>query len=135
MNFVQKIEQIFQKMLDKSERLFYNIKQNKRAEQMYNSTERKRCAERIFIMTTSNAKKIVSENKSITMTTRVRRNNLAIQKLVGVLMLAFVAVALMIGGELSAAVVIAPIALIAIFSKERFLDFGIFSNNNVRYYR
>ena len=86
-------------------------------------------------MTTSNARKLNSE-KNITMTRRVqRKNNLAMQKLVGVLMLAFVAAALVIGGDFSAMVVIAPLALAAVFSKEKLLDFRIFSDNNTGYYR
>ncbi len=85
-------------------------------------------------MTSSNARKINVE-KNITMTSRVvKKNNLAAQRLVGVLMLALVAIAFVIGGEFTAAVVIAPIGLAAVFSKEKVLDFGIFSNK-VRYYK
>ena len=85
-------------------------------------------------MTTSNARKINAE-KNITMTRHVaRKNNLMMQKLVGMLILAFVAVSFMIGGYFAASAVLAPFALIAIFSKEKVLDFGIFSNK-VRYYR
>lgn len=39
--FVQKIEQNFRKKLDKTERVFYNNNQNKRAEQMYKRREKK----------------------------------------------------------------------------------------------
>ncbi|MBQ7980719.1 MAG: hypothetical protein IJ305_03830, partial [Oscillospiraceae bacterium] len=89
---------------------------------------------RIFIMTTSNARKINVE-KNITMTRRVaRKNKLMMQKLVGVLMLVFVAVSFMIGGHFVASAILVPFALAAVFSKEKVLDFGIFSNN-VRYYR
>jgi len=85
-------------------------------------------------MTTSNARKLTAE-KNITMTRRVsRKNNLVMQKLVGLIMLAVVAVALVIGGDFAAMVVIAPLALAAVFSKEKLLDFRIFSND-VRYYR
>jgi len=38
---VQKIEQNFRKTLDKSEQAFYNINQNKRAEQMCKPREEK----------------------------------------------------------------------------------------------
>ncbi len=85
-------------------------------------------------MTTSNARKINVE-KNITMTRRVaRKNNLMMQKLVGVLILAFVTLSFVIGGHFVASAVLAPFAVIAIFSKEKVLDFGIFSNK-VRYYR
>lgn len=85
-------------------------------------------------MTTSNARKINVE-KNITMTRRVvRRNNLMMQKLAGILMLVFVAVCFVIGGYFVAAAVLTPFALAAVFSKKKVLDFGIFSNS-VRYYR
>ncbi|GEM_PF-3532904 len=85
-------------------------------------------------MTTSNARKLTVE-KNITMTRRVqRKNNLAMQKLVGIIMLIFVAVSFMIGGYFVASAVLAPFALAAVFSKEKVLDFGIFSDD-VRYYK
>ncbi len=85
-------------------------------------------------MTTSNARKLTAE-KNITMTRRVaRKNNLVMQKLAGLIMLAVVAIALVIGGDFAAMVVIAPLALAAVFSKEKLLDFRIFSDD-VRYYR
>ncbi len=85
-------------------------------------------------MTTSNARKLTAE-KNITMTRRVaRKNNLVIQKLAGLIMLAVIAVAVVIGGDVAAMVVISPFALAAVFSKEKLLDFKIFSND-VRYYR
>lgn len=85
-------------------------------------------------MTTSNARKL-NAAKNITMTRRVaRRNDLMLQKLVGIFMLAFVAVSFLIGGYFVASAVIAPFALVAVFSKEKVLDFGIFSNK-VRYYK
>ncbi len=128
--FVQKIEQIFQKSLDKSEQVFYNIKQNKRAEQMYTRYER------ILITMTSNAKRITAANRNITMTTRVksaRKSELMLQKLVGAAMLIFVALSLSVGGYFVAALVIAPFALAAVFSKEKVLDFGIFSDDTKSY--
>ncbi|MBQ5318064.1 MAG: hypothetical protein J6K17_03100 [Oscillospiraceae bacterium] len=85
-------------------------------------------------MTTSNARKLTTE-KNITMTSRVvRKNNLMMQKLIGVIMLVLVAVSFVIGGYFVASAVIAPFAFVAVFSKEKVLDFGIFSNN-VRYYK
>ena len=85
-------------------------------------------------MTTSNARKLTVE-KNITMTRRVaRKNNLAAQKLVGVIMLVLVAIAFMVGGRLVGAAVLLPFALAAVFSKEKGLDFGIFSNK-LNYYR
>lgn len=84
-------------------------------------------------MTTSNARKFNAE-KNITMTRRVvRKNKLMTQKLVGLITLVLVAVSFMIGGYFVAAVVLAPFALAAVFSKKKVLDFGIFSNE-VRYY-
>ena len=101
---------------------------------MYKCAEKKRCAERIFIMTTSNARNLTAE-KNITMTRRVaRKNYLLAQKLAGVLMLVFVAVSFMIGGHFVASAILVPFACAALFSKEKVLDFGIFSNN-VRYYK
>jgi len=47
---VQKIEQNFRKRLDKRERVFYNIKQNKRAEQMYRIAQRKKDAPKGFLL-------------------------------------------------------------------------------------
>ena len=85
-------------------------------------------------MTSSNARKINVE-KNITMTRRVaRKNNLMAQKLVGALVLVFVAIAFMIGGRFIGAAVLLPFALAAVFSKEKVLDFGIFSNK-VSYYK
>lgn len=85
-------------------------------------------------MTTSNARKLNNE-KNITMTSRVvRKNNLMMQKLVGILMLVLVAVCFSLGGHFVAAGVIAPFALVAVFSKHKVLDFGIFSNE-IRYYK
>ena len=85
-------------------------------------------------MMTSNARKLNTE-KNITMTSRVtRKNNLMAQKVVGLVMLVFVAVCFLIGGYFVASAILAPFALVAVFSKEKVLDFGIFSNK-VRYYR
>lgn len=51
------------------------------------------------------------------------------QKLAGGIVLAVSLAAAAFGGELSAAAVMAPPALAAIFSKEKLLDFGIFGKN------
>lgn len=86
-------------------------------------------------MTTSNARKLTNNERRITMTTRASGNNLAAQKLTGIIMLFLVAIALVIGGDFAAVVVLAPLALAAIFSKEKILDFRIFANSNVKNYR
>ena len=46
-----------------------------------------------------------------------------------------VAIGLAIGGDFSAVAVIVPLALAAVFSKEKLLDFRIFSNGGTRNYR
>jgi len=46
--FVQKIEQNFRKTLDKMEQVFYNINQNKRAEQMYRLRREKKMRRKDF---------------------------------------------------------------------------------------
>ncbi len=85
-------------------------------------------------MTTSNARKINIE-KNITMTRRVaRKNNLFAQKLAGMAVLVLIAVSLVSGGDMAASVVLAPMALVSVFSKEKVLDFGIFSSK-VSYYK
>ncbi|MDE7278548.1 MAG: hypothetical protein K2N26_02340 [Oscillospiraceae bacterium] len=83
-------------------------------------------------MTTSNAKNLDRENmeRKITVTTQrsQRRSDkiLRPQKLTGSVVLAVSLAAVVFGGELSAAAVMIPPALAAIFSKEKLLDFGIF---------
>ena len=87
-------------------------------------------------MTTSNARKLQNSERRIVMTgRRTKRNDLAAQKLAGVMMLAVVAIGLAIGGDFSAVAVIVPLALAAVFSKEKLLDFRIFSNGGTRNYR
>lgn len=81
-----------------------------------------------IIMTTSNARKLQSSERRITMTVCAERKNLKAQKLTGLFMLAVVTVSLFIGGDFSAAAVISPLALAAVFSKEKVLDFNIFEN-------
>lgn len=53
-------------------------------------------------------------------------NSLAAQKLAGAAALLFSIIGLALGGDFSAAAVIIPPALAAVFSKEKLLDFGIF---------
>lgn len=87
-------------------------------------------------MTTSNARKLQNSERRIVMIgRRTKRNDLAAQKLAGVMMLAVVAIGLAIGGDFSAVAVIVPLALAAVFSKEKLLDFRIFSNGGTRNYR
>lgn len=81
-------------------------------------------------MTSSNARIIAEERKDIVMTGRSRKNSLAAQKIAGTVMLAVISAAVAVGGEFSAAVVIVPMALAAVFSKEKLMDFGIFTRKN-----
>lgn len=121
----------FPKALDKSELMFYNNKQNKRAEHLC-KTKKKIALKGMIYMTTSNAKNLDRENmeRKITVTTQrsQRRSDkiLRPQKLTGSVVLAVSLAAVVFGGELSAAAVMIPPALAAIFSKEKLLDFGIF---------
>lgn len=83
-------------------------------------------------MTTSNAKKLTIQEREITMSCAKRgkngKNNLRAQKAVGFAMLVFLTVSVLIGGELSAAVILCPLALASVFSKEKLLDFRIFGS-------
>lgn len=79
-----------------------------------------------LIMTSSNARVIVPERKNIVMTKAVKKNDLRAQKITGTLTLAAVGTSVFIGGDASALIMLAPMALAAIFSKEKLLDFGIF---------
>lgn len=126
----------FPKPLDKIEPMFYNIKQNKRAEHLCRLKREMHRKEMIY-MTTSNAKNLEHENRErrITLTTQSSRKrsdrsdkSLRPQKLAGGVVLAVSLAAVVFGGELSAAAVMIPPALAAVFSKEKLLDFGIFGN-------
>ncbi len=65
--------------------------------------------------------------REIKLTVRKKAENpLAAQKLAGAAALAFSLVGLALGGDFSAAAVMIPPALAAVFSKEKLLDFGIF---------
>lgn len=77
-------------------------------------------------MTGSNAKILMPEAKKITMTVRRKKASLIPQKLAGSIMLIFIAAA--VSGGVSAALVLAPMALAAVFSKQKLMDFNIFSN-------
>ena len=81
-------------------------------------------------MTTSNARVITEERKAIVMRSRPRRNRLAAQKLAGIAVLVMTAAMIAVGGEASAAAVLVPMALAAVFSKEKLMDFGIFTRKN-----
>ena len=124
----------FPKALDKFELMFYNNKQNKRAEHLCKA-KKKIALKGMIYMTTSNAKNLDRENmeRKITVTTKSsqRRSDKSLrpQKLTGSVVLAVSLAAVVFGGELSAAAVMIPPALAAIFSKEKLLDFGIFRKN------
>ncbi len=78
-------------------------------------------------MTALNERKIVNREQCITMTTRREKGDKLIhQKAAGLVMLALSAAALFWLGDFSAAAVMSPLALAAVFSKEKILDFGIF---------
>ena len=78
-------------------------------------------------MTSSNARILTEERKEIVMTNRPRKNSLVSQKLAGAAMLVIISVMTIVSGEISAAVVLVPMALAAVFSKEKIMDFGIFA--------
>lgn len=85
-----------------------------------------RAKERTIFMTTSTARKIEPQTKKITMTVCEKKENLAAQKFAGLVMMIFIVLAMISGTELSALAIVSPMALTAIFSKEKVLDFGIF---------
>ena len=78
-------------------------------------------------MTGSNAKIIIPETKKICRTVRRKKRDLIPQKLTGAAMLIFITLAAIRGGSVSAAVILAPMAFAAIFSKEKLIDFRIFA--------
>lgn len=77
-------------------------------------------------MTTSTARKIEPKTE-ILMTVCEKKDNLAAQKLAGLAMLLLIGFALISGTELAALAIVSPMALAAVFSKEKVLDFGIFT--------
>ena len=115
----------FLKTLDKYKLLFYNIIQNKRVERTCTETYVQR--ERTIFMTTSTARKIEPQTREIVMTVCKKKDNLAVQKLAGLAMLALIGFALLSGTEFAALAIVSPMALAAVFSKEKVLDFGIFA--------
>ena len=78
-------------------------------------------------MTGSNAKVLTAEENKIRVTVRRKRDSLIMQKLAGAAMLIFIAVSMPMGGSVSASVILAPMALAAVFSKQKLMDFGIFA--------
>ena len=91
----------------------------------------------MIYMTTSNAKNLEQvRERRITVTSQSGRRHssrsdksLRPQKLAGGIVIAVSLAAVVFGGELSAAAVMIPPALAAVFSKEKLLDFGIFGKN------
>ena len=77
-------------------------------------------------MTGSNAKVLTAEENNIRVTVRRKKDSLIMQKLAGAIMLIFIAVSVLAGGSVSVSVILAPMALAAVFSKQKLMDFGIF---------
>lgn len=77
-------------------------------------------------MTTSTARKIEPRAREIVITVCEREESLVPQRLAGLAMLALIGFALLSGTELAALAIVSPMALAAVFSKEKVLDFGIF---------
>ena len=77
-------------------------------------------------MTTSTARKIEPQAREILMTVCEKKDNLTAQKLAGLTMLVLIGFALLSGSEFAALAIVSPMALAAVFSKEKILDFGIF---------
>lgn len=77
-------------------------------------------------MTTSTARKIEPQAREIMMTVCEKKDDLKAQRLVGLAMLILIGFALLSGTEFASLAIVAPMALAAVFSKEKVLDFGIF---------
>lgn len=77
-------------------------------------------------MTTSTARKIEPQPREIVMTVCEREETLVPQRLAGIAMLVLIGFALLSGTELATLAIVSPMALTAVFSKEKVLDFGIF---------
>ena len=101
-------------------------------------TKKRTMPKGMIYMTTSNAKNLdrVNRERRITVTSqyggkRSSRSDKSLrpQKLAGGIVIAVSLAAVVFGGELSAAAVMIPPALAAVFSKEKLLDFGIFGKN------
>lgn len=82
--------------------------------------------ERTIFMMNSTARKIEPQTRKIVMTVCKKRDDLAAQRLAGAVMLVLIGFTLISGTELAALAIVAPMALAAVFSKEKVLDFGIF---------
>lgn len=99
---------------------------------------KKRNAPKGMICMTSNAKnpereirqcRITVSSKGRTSRSARHDKSLRPQKLAGGAVIAVSLAAVVLGGELTAAAVMIPPALAAVFSKEKILDFGIFGKN------
>ena len=77
-------------------------------------------------MTGSNAKVLTAEENKIRMTVRRKKDSLIMQKLAGGAMLTFITAAMFCGESAAASVILAPVALAAVFSKKKLMDFDIF---------
>ena len=77
-------------------------------------------------MTTSTARKIEPQAREIMMTVCEKKDNLTAQKLAGLAMLVLIGFALLSGTDFAGLAIVSPMALAAVFSKEKVLDFGIF---------
>lgn len=87
--------------------------------------------ERTIFMNTGAARKIEPQTREIVMTVCKNKDDLAVQsltaqRLAGLAMLILIGFALLSGTELAALAIVSPMALAAVFSKEKLLDFGIF---------
>lgn len=78
-------------------------------------------------MTTSTARKIEPQTREIVITVCEKKDNLVAQRLAGLAMLVLIGFALISGTELAALAIVSPMALAAVFSKEKLIDFGIFA--------
>lgn len=77
-------------------------------------------------MNTGAARKIEPQTREIVMTVCKNKDDLAMQRLAGLAMLILIGFSLLSGTELAALAIVSPMALAAVFSKEKLLDFGIF---------
>lgn len=74
-------------------------------------------------VTESHVKEIVMTSR---FTDKFRKNPLFAQKLAGTVMSVIILSALMLGGEFTGIVLLAPMAAASVFSKQKLMDFGIF---------
>ncbi|MCM1329744.1 MAG: hypothetical protein NC253_09930 [Ruminococcus sp.] len=82
-------------------------------------------------MNASTARKLEPQRK-IVMTVCENGENLVPQRLAGLGMLVLIAFALFSGTEFAALAIVSPMALAAVFSGEKLLDFGIFPKIRLR---